>query len=251
LFNIKPESPNGNNGFYKVYPEVTLFTTNGAMIFYKIDDGEFKEYKEPFKIGEGTHTVYTYAVDSGNNKGDVIKKEFMVDTTPPQIKFDNLNSDPYFTGSPGKLSGSVSEPCVLKINDVILELKDDLHFTVELNVVEGMPIAIYARDLAGNATTILLTAHIDTQPPLPTFVGEGIKEQNGIFMLEIAESLYTIKVKLNEAGKVFVNSEEMNFEGSNYVLPVSLIEGENKFEIKAVDIAGNETMKTLVIKKVS
>ena len=252
-FDINPAVPNGLNGFYKTNPEVKLFTVNGTKVFYKIDDGEFTEYTNPFKIQEGSHAVYAYAVDSGNNKGDIIKKEFLVDFTPPTIKFDNASSNPVFKGSPGILSGSVSEPCTLKINDSVLELKDKLNFTVELpNVYEGMPITVYMVDLAGNQNSLVLTAHIDNIPPVIKFLDDGIKYQSGLYSVETTDFYYTIRVQLNEKGKLFINSAEIISKDNNtFESMVNLVDGENRFDVKAIDVAGNEATQTLVVRKVN
>ena len=251
-FIVEPQAPDGQNGYYKIAPEISLSTSNGVKVLFKVDDSEFAEFTAPFKINEGTHTIYAYAMDDGGNRGDTIKKQFLVDNTPPKITFDNANSNPYFKESPGTLTGNVSEPCTLKINEVILELKDDLHFSVELNVYEGMPIAIFARDLAGNAATLLLTTHIDSKPPVITFISKVNREQGlGVNSVETTEPAYTIQLKIDEKGKVFVNSNEMFFDGQTFSYTVSLADGENQFIIKAVDAAGNETAETLLIKKVN
>lgn len=254
-YTVNPSAPDGLNGFYRTNPEIMLSTSNGEKVFYKIDEGEFKEFAQPFKVPEGLHTIYAYAVDAGGNKGDVFKRELNIDTTPPDVKFDNLNSNPVFKGSPGKLTGTVSEPCTLKINEVILELgKENLNFTAELNVYEGMPIAIYARDLAGNAKTMLLSAHIDSTPPTITYLNMSANLQSadgGTRTIETAESSYTIQMKLSEKGKVYINNSEVSAIGENFTYYANLTDGENLFTVKAVDLAGNETLQTLVIKKVN
>ena len=252
-FDVIPSMPNGLNGFYKTNPEIKLYTTNNNKVFYKIDDGEFIEFTAAFNIPEGHHTIYAYAVDSGNNKGDIVKKEFLVDSTPPAIKFDNASSNPVFKGSPGKLYGSVTEPCTLKINDSVLELKDNLNFSVELpSVYEGMPITVYMVDLAGNQNSLVLTAHIDNIPPVIKFLGDGVKYQNGMYSVETTDSYYTIRIQLNEKGKLFINSTEVISQDNNtFESMVNLIDGDNRFDVKAVDVAGNETAQILIVKKVN
>ena len=255
-FTINPPQPDGMNGFYKTKPEIMLSTSNGVKVLYKVDDGEFAEFTASFKIDEGTHIIYVCAVDEGGNKGDTIKREFSVDNTPPKITFDNANSDPYFKGSPGTLTGNFSEPCVLQItagaDKITLELKEDLNFSTEFNVYEGMPIAIFARDLAGNAATLLLTAHIDSKLPIITFISKVNRVQGlGVNSVETTEPAYTIQVKLDEKGKVFIDSNEMFFDGQTYSYNANLVDGDNQFIIKAVDAAGNEAIETLLIKKVN
>jgi len=257
---VEPQAPDGQNGYYKTVPEIRLSTSNGVKVFFKVDDGEFAEFTASFKIDEGTHTIYAYAMDEGGNKGDTIKREFNVDNTPPKITFDNANSDPYFKGSPGKLTGSVSEPCVLQItagaDKITLELKEDLNFSTEFNVYEGMPIAVYMRDLAGNAKSILLTAHIDSTPPVitilnPSNVVTGVPGYGGANTYETTSSSMNIEVKLSKECKVRINSIPMIYENGIYSLNVDLNEGENNFIINAKDFAGNETTENITIKRVN
>jgi len=249
-FTITPSSPDGLNGIYKTTPEVMLSTSNGVKVFYKIDEGEFTEFKEKFKISEGHHTIYAYAEDSASNKGDVVKREVLVDSTSPIIKIDNGNANPVFKESPGKISGSVSEPCILKINDVVLELKENLNFSVELNVSEGSPIVIYARDLAGNQTTILLKAHLDNIPPTVTFLND-LKKSDESYSVETSNQTYTLQGKLSEDGKVFINNVEVPLNSTTFDYTINLNDGENVITVKVVDLAGNETYETVIIRKVN
>jgi len=255
-YTVNPSAPDGLNGFYRTNPEITLSTSNGEKVFYKIDEGEFTEAKQAFKVPEGLHNIFAYAVDAGGNKGDVFKRDFKIDTTPPEVKIDNLNSNPVFKGSPGKLTGIISEPCTLKINEAILELnKDNLSFSVELNVYEGMPISIYVRDLAGNAKTMPpLSAHIDSTPPVITFLNMPLNLQStggNSSTIETIESSYAIELKLDEKGKVFINNSEVYSNGNIFTYNASLSNGENLFIVKAIDSAGNEATHTLVINKVN
>lgn len=250
-FTITPSSPDGLNGIYKTNPEVMLSTSNGVKVFYKIDEGEFTEFKEKFKVLEGHHTIYAYAEDSASNKGDIVKKEILVDSTPPVITIDNGNTNPVFKESPGKISGSVSEPCTLKINDVVLELKENLNFFVELNVTEGSPIVIYARDLAGNQTTILLIAHLDNIPPTVTFLNDLKKNDDGLYSVETSNQTYTLQGKLSENGKVFINNVEVPLNSTTFDYTINLNDGENVITVKVVDLAGNETNETVIIRKVN
>lgn len=255
-FTVSPSLPDGINGFYRTNPEIMLSTSNGTKVFYKLDDGEFAEFKSAIRILEGAHKVYAYAVDSGGNKGDVIVKEFIVDTTPPEIKFENVDVNPVFKGSPGKLKGSVSEPCTLKINEAVLEIdKDNLIFEVEINVAEGMPIVVYARDLAGNAKSLIFTAHIDKVSPNVSFVEDTGRimsfGQSSGAVIETTNSSYTIRMKLDEKGKIFVNGNEASFDGQIFSYMAYLSDGDNAFSIRAVDIAGNESNYSFLVRKVN
>ena len=254
-FSINPSSPDGMNGIYRTSPEITLSTSNGLKVFYKVDDEEFKEFQKPFKVGEGGHSVFAYAVDARGNKGKIVEKKIVVDTTPPVINVDNLSSGFVVLGSSKVVSGSVSEPCTLKItwgiNEKILELSDNLKFSFSLDVKDGDSVAIWARDLAGNQTTLLLTAKIDREPPTISFVDLPLKALSGNDEFETTDNNFTLKILLNEKGRVFVNGNEIFQNNATYVYSLNLTEGDNVFTIEAYDLAGNKSMKTLIVRKVN
>lgn len=257
-FVVSPSQPDGMNGFYKTKPEITLSTPDGEKVFYKINDGSFVEYKGPFKLDEGDSVVYAYAMDKGGNKGDIIKKEFLVDNTPPTVTFDNANNfNLFFKDNNGKLSGRVSEPCSLSIaslnEKVNLDLKDSLAFSVDLKVADNAGIFVFARDLAGNSVSYVFNAHIDDQPPKISIINDNVKynKDSNIYILETRNDIFEIKLKADENVKVFINSNEVKSDGQIFSYTASLSEGDNQFNIRAVDFVGNETLLNLVIKKVA
>ncbi|MBC7080830.1 MAG: right-handed parallel beta-helix repeat-containing protein [Thermoplasmatales archaeon] len=68
---------------------ITLSATDegsGVYItYYKIDDGDWTEYVEPFTItGEGEHTIYYYSIDNLGNIETEKSKVVNVDDTPPE-----------------------------------------------------------------------------------------------------------------------------------------------------------------------
>jgi len=89
------------NGFYRTNPEVSLSTSNGVKVFCKVDDGDFREFTNiPIKVEEGKHIIYAYAEDAVGNKGNIFQREFNVDSTPPKVNIENVNSNPVFKGKP-------------------------------------------------------------------------------------------------------------------------------------------------------
>lgn len=56
-------------------------------IGYKVDDGYFSEYAEPFIVSEeGEHTIEFYSVDNDENIEDVKSVSFHIDKAPPEAK---------------------------------------------------------------------------------------------------------------------------------------------------------------------
>ncbi|MGC8789642.1 MAG: stalk domain-containing protein [Caldisericum sp.] len=249
-FNFNPSLPDGMNGIYRTLPEVTLSTSNGVKVFYKIDEGEFKEFEKPFKIYEGIHSIFAYAVDISGNQGEIIEKKIFVDNTSPTVNIDSVNSGKVIFGASKVISGLVSEPCILKVNNQVLELKDDLRFSVPVDVKDGDPVIVWARDLAGNQTTIPLTAKIDLTPPEISFVDLNAQTNSSVIQIETTEEKFTLKINLNENGRVFVNGIEVPHNSTTYVYMADLNYGDNVFEVDAYDLAGNKSTKTVLVKKV-
>ncbi|BAL81637.1 copper amine oxidase N-terminal domain-containing protein [Caldisericum exile] len=250
-FTFNPSLPDGMNGIYRTPPEVTLSTSNGVKVFYKIDDGEFKEFEKSFKVLEGKHTVFAYAVDALGNQGEIIEKKVIVDNTPPAINIDSVSLGKVIFGAAKVVSGYVSEPCTLKVNNKVLDLNDDLKFSVPIDVKDGDPVIVWARDLAGNQTTILLTAKIDETPPEISFVDLNTKLNSSVIQTETTDENFTLKINLSESGKVFVNGIEVPHNSNTYIYSTHLADGDNVFVVDAYDLAGNKSSKTVVVKKVN
>jgi glucose/arabinose dehydrogenase/type 1 glutamine amidotransferase/PKD repeat protein len=69
---VTPDEPDGELGWYKQAPTVTLTADDGelgkvAKIEYRLDGGETKTYSAPFTIGEpGDHTLEYFATDTAD-----------------------------------------------------------------------------------------------------------------------------------------------------------------------------------------
>jgi len=49
-----------------------------------------------------------------------------------------------------------------------------------------------------------------------------------------------------------VNSKEIvSKDNNNFESIVNLVDGDNRFDVRAVDVAGNETTRTLIVRKVN
>jgi hypothetical protein len=242
---INPAVPDGSNGIYRKNPSILLSTSNGKEVYYKIDDKDFALFTVQFSIPEGEHTVYAYAVDSNGNKGDVINRIFTVDNTPPKVLFDGGIGNIYTNNTNAIVNGKVSEVCVLQVAGIIVDVKSDLTFSVSLNVYDGMPVPIFMRDLAGNSISILITAHVDSTPPVIELVNP--KSEN----FDTAEQSIILEFKVNKQGTVTVNSNMIESINGTYLFTADLVDGENGFAIVARDLAGNEATENITIKRVN
>lgn len=244
-FTVAPAIPDGDNGFYRKSPTVQLSTSNGKDSYYKIDDKEFTPYSIPFVIPEGTHTVLAYSVDAAGNKGDIASRTFNVDSTPPKIIFEGGMSDIYANSTNATIRGSVSEPCVLQIAGTAVDVKSDMTFSVNLQITDKMPVSIYMRDLAGNAISMIVTAHIDTTLPVIQLVSPST------LSFETTSGAIDIQFKLSKPCTVTINSNNLENANGVYSYTSALSDGDNTFMIVAKDFVGNIANQTIIIKKVN
>ena len=245
-FTVAPSSPDGENGIYKSKPNVQLSMSNGGEVYFKMDDGEFLLYSgQNIVMQEGEHKIFAYAVDGMGNKGDVQEISFKVDNTSPTVSFDQGSGNIYVNNTHTVLSGKVSEPCALQINGIAVTVGSDLSFSVELDVTDNFPLAVYAKDIAGNSVSIVRTVYLDKEVPVITMLFPGREQYS------TADETVQIRLKLNEEGAVTLNGKEMDFGGSVFNMTVSLYNGENNFYITAADLAGNKTTKNITISRIN
>ena len=167
---VDPSAPDGLNGYYKTSPIVTLTaetnTKEATHTFYKLDNGDYTEYKNPVTIPEGTHTFYYYSkTKSLTEKEKSI--EFKVDTIAPTINIEFPEDNPSYTGDRSiRIYGSLSESAQLYIAHKYINVKKDLTFSEEILLTPGKnSIVISAIDNAGNRAEKTIEIVFDTTVP--------------------------------------------------------------------------------------
>jgi len=83
----------GNNDWYVSGVEVELISTDAAsgvnVTFYRVDEGGWKEYTNPFTVSDdGECTVYYYSIDKAGNEEDEKSVEFKIDATNPTVSIE-------------------------------------------------------------------------------------------------------------------------------------------------------------------
>jgi len=168
-YEISPSEPDGENGFYDTTPAVTLTSEKGSLIesintYYKIDDGSFTLYQEPFVISQGIHNVQFHSVGVSNGKEyneEVQSINFKIDTEPPKV---SILSPLEATSRLYKLHLSIEDANIKTVkvqiqgitytffgNDVTLPM---------LLFSSSTQINVTAIDLAGNESTSSYTINL-------------------------------------------------------------------------------------------
>lgn len=175
------------------------------------------------------------------------------DTTPPTVKFTKT--------PPPETNQTLSIEFQWEGNDN-LTLSENLLYSYKLddspwsdwrkitrfltpNLKEGdHTFSLKAKDEAGNESNIITyTFKIDITPPI-------LEITSPLSNIEVLEKVIEIKGK-TEPG-ITVKIKEISVisdqQTGDFKISYTLNEGENKIEVKAIDKAGNETVKTLIIR---
>ncbi|MGP4039701.1 pectate lyase [Gracilibacillus sp. D59] len=150
---------------------------------------------------------------------------------------DAIVNEPSFT-----ISGKVDKEATVSVNGKDIPLKQDLSFSVTVELESGLnTFTVEAVDAEGNKSVpAVLTVEYDHVKPVVT-VDDPEAEKDGNHY-NVMYNPFPITGKLNEAGSVKINGEEVKSSADfTFSSKVELEPGLNKVTITAVDRAGNES----------
>lgn len=172
------------------------------------------------------------------------------DKTPPAPPY--VNALPKYVQDPKvTLTGAAEAGSTLKVSINGQKVKeivvgDTSSFSIDLTLPQGENrIMVSATDKAGNESQASgVTVFYDTEPPAL----EITSPQDGQEFFANDKSI-SIEGKTETDAKVSINDRIAIVDGEgNFSQTVTLSEGDNTFNVKATDEAGNETEKQLTVK---
>lgn len=121
-------------------------------------------------------------------------------------------------------------------------------FQLKLALQDGEnTLKVFATDISGNVgqKTDLITITYDNQPPIL----EIMTPEDGSVFYGSKQRQIVIEGKTEEGARVQINSRQVVVDPDDtFTFMTSLAEGDNTFNIKAQDAAGNITEKSLSLK---
>jgi len=101
-FSVNPSTPDGDNGYYKTAPTITLSATDSesgvSKTYYKWDSNSYQEYSQALTAPEGEHTLYYYSTDNADNteaeKSTTIKVASSYRFSQTQIPYSSSKNNP-------------------------------------------------------------------------------------------------------------------------------------------------------------
>ncbi len=213
-----------------------------STFFCSFDSEAATECQSPYSrssISEGNHSLSIYAMDNAGNKSNILSFNWNMDLTAPLISFGEI--------LPSAASVINSQDIVLPVNlnkaaalnvtlNGVLQSQNSSPISFN-NLSEGIyQVAIFARDSAGNVSnTIQHNFRVDVTAPILSMAAARTASP-----INFDNNSFTFST--NEDSIFYCNMDGMGFELCSSPKDVSgLADGSHAFEVRAVDLAGNES----------
>lgn len=167
-YEVKPNSPDGENDWYVTTPMINLSMNEEGTIYYYWDDNPKEVFTGPISAPEGVHNFSFYSVDISDNIESIQELEFKVDLTKPTCV---LELDPE---APNGQHGWYAVQPIINISseptaEVFYAFDDELNlsFPGPMRAPVGIHrLHYYSRDEAGNkGETRTIVLKVDITPP--------------------------------------------------------------------------------------
>jgi hypothetical protein len=236
---VSPQRPDGNNGWYRKQPTVSLSVNENASIYYRWDDGADARYTGPFKVPEGVHNLSFHGVDRAGNVELEKRRPFKVDLTAPNTTYNITPAEPDglngWYRSPAEISLVPDTPGA----NLSYAWDDDaLHkYTGPMQLREGVHRLNWrAEDEAGNVEALkMVITRLDTELPSVDFnLSSAPDGQNGWHL-----RTPTIYLSSTDAGNPAIYYRWDDGNETQYTRELRPQNGRHTLHFYAIDEAGN------------
>jgi flagellar hook assembly protein FlgD len=189
------------------------------------------------KLNEGVNTITVKAADPTGNSFEMSRTIELI-TAAPQIVVTNPAEGTWINNPLVTVEGDAPPGVILKINNQVVPVAPDGGFRYDLILEEGdQRIILTATDDVGNVTTLERAVRVKTRgPKLELNIADGAAVSDSILQLTgttSAGSTLTVNQKAVNVGTL-----------GDFQTTVQLFEGDNTFQVEALDQAGNATTLT-------
>ncbi|NOQ54202.1 MAG: hypothetical protein GQ558_06320, partial [Thermoplasmata archaeon] len=211
-----------------------VISVNGAIL----TPGQYNNgtFNYVLSLNRGTNLVIVEATDTAGNHL-IITRTVILDDVMPILAIQSPEMEETWQSDLTIMVIGTTDPdSIILINDELVTLDHGLFTHAIVGIVGENLIVVKARDLAGNQVTTAMAVHIDVDPP--TYV---ITRPEGDIDV-VTTSDYIIEGTAIDAVKVDVNGDEYPILNDAFSIPVTLLEGANRFVLTIMDRAGNSVV---------
>lgn len=198
---------------------------------------------------EGMVSVKATVADFSGNVSEPEEVTFTVDTVPPEIQVTSPASGSYTNVAEATISGIVSEPSTLTLNDLDVALDVSNGFEENVSLQEGdNTFILRARDWASNVSQLSLTLILDTAVPeaiVANAISLGEPSDGQIEFSAEAGSVEpgaTVRVTNLRTGETVTT--QVTSEGGFSVMAPG--QAGDEYDVQVIDSAGNASDVTKV-----
>ena len=223
------------------------YSTDGGVTWSPTTTGSFHSFTN---LGEGKHTVYVKAIDRAGNEA-IVSVTFTVDTTKPTLTITSPDNNDYFKSKNVTVSWTATDASGVKGVQYQLDggpwsvmgMSTERKF---VGLAEGShTVHVRAIDNAGNEVETSITFIVDTIVPNLTITSPSNnaytkdKDIEVTWTLSDASGVKELQYKHGDSDWIDLSLDVRS-------LPfVGLAEGSHTVQVRAVDGAGNEIIRTV------
>lgn len=242
---ISPACPDGQNGWYRTPPTVTLTSSEPGVTFCSWDasSGPWTTYASPVVAPEGQHTLYYFSVDAAGNTESVRSQPIGVDTIAPTAAIFQegcLQRNGWHVSDVNLVLESTDEAPgsgVAAIENRLNGAGWNSHSSTLTISAEGTTtVECRSIDAAGNVGEVAGdVVAIDRTAPSVTESVTGVLGQNGWYVSDVS-----LEFSGTDVGGSGIARIEHNLGDHQYVAPIAIsAEGTTSVGFRAADLAGN------------
>jgi hypothetical protein len=249
---VAPSAPDGQHGYYRTKPSITLTAQSAAdaqpVISYHFDSNPDSVYGgQPLVALEGTHTLSFYATDRFGNRSEIGTLVVAVDSIAPIISLTSPQDGETLNSTSLVVQGTADVGSTVQVNGQNATVDATGAFLAPVTIQgTSATVVVDATDIAGNIAHKTVSVSVDRKPPALT-VSQPVNFQKIQRLPIVVAGKTEVGANLTVQGAVATVLADGSFEYSI----ASATDGPLTITVVASDAAGNTTTRAVAVSVLS
>ncbi|MCX6083414.1 MAG: stalk domain-containing protein [Caldiserica bacterium] len=249
---VTPGAPDGQHGYYRTKPTITLTAQSAVdaqpVISYHFDANSDGVYSgQPLTALEGTHTLTFYATDRLGNRSENGTLAIAVDSIAPIISLTSPRDGETLNSTSLVVQGSVDVGSTVQVNGQNATVDATGAFAAPVTIQgTSATLVVEATDVAGNTARRTVSVSVDKTPPTLT-VSQPVNFQKIQRLPIVVMGRTEVGAAVTVQGAAGMVLADGSFEYSI----ASASDGPLTIAVVARDAAGNTTTRSVVVSVLS